>query len=198
MTLKRTVLLAVMALTAVAFAAPAAQAMAPQWYSNGNTLNELAEFHIEGELATPIPATGFTSGPCEVTFEGTAKNENGMAGGTVNSIEIQEECETNVSGCTVTPTVNIPAAGWNITGITVTGTTGVEIQGATFTNDYMGACPLAQASASGTVTGIVTNGGSTISFEGHADDLRLEPPLPALAVDLEGVLHITTAGLTLN
>jgi hypothetical protein len=195
--MKKILLLASMALALVAFAAPAAQAMAPEWYSEGNTLNEPAEFHIEGELSSVVPATGLTSGPCEVTFTGTAFNENGMAGGAVEAIEIQEECETNAPNCTVTPTVNIPEGGWKLTGITVTGTTGVEIQGATFTNDYMGSCPLAQASAAGTVTGIVTNGGSTISFEGHADDLKLEPPLPGLAVDLEGVLHITSP-LTLN
>jgi hypothetical protein len=155
-------------------------------------------FHIEGELSSVVPATGLTSGPCEVTFTGTAKNENGMAGGAVEGIAIQEECETNAPGCTVTPTVNIPAQGWNLTGTTITGTTGVEIGSVTFTNDYMGSCPLAKASAKGFVTGIVTNGGTTISLEGHADGLVLEEPLPPLGVDLEGVLHLTTPGLTLN
>jgi hypothetical protein len=197
MKLRKTMLVVGMALTLAAVAAPGAWGMAPKWYQGGSEMEEEGSLEIAGELSSKVPATGFTSGPCEVLFEGTSINVVGMAGGRIFGWWVQNECSTNVAGCTVTPTLNIPLEGWKMTGVTVTGTTGIEIQGVTFTNDYMGSCPLAQASASGTVTGIVTSP-KTISFEGHADDLKLEAPLPALAVDLEGEVEILTAGLTLN
>lgn len=202
MTIKRTLLLAGMALAAVAFAAPAgASAHAPEWYIHTmfgeEKLPGFAELHVEGNQSSKIVGGGMLiTGPCEITLEGTVTNEAGMAGGSIIKGKPQEECETSVAGCTVTPKLaNFP---WKITGVTVTGTTGAEVNGITLTNQYMGTCPVpAQTiNAAGTATGIV-NSPSTTTFENHPDDLFLEPPLPTLRLDILGEVEIA-APLTLK
>jgi hypothetical protein len=199
MSFKKIMLLASMAMAAVAFAAPAAQAMAPEWYHNGNTLQGEAPLHVTGELAsTVIGGGGLISGPCEVTFEGVAENVNGMASGTITGGAIQEECETNVAGCTITPTLQ--AFPWTVTGVTITGTTGVDISGAQFENHYMGAtCPVPVSTimATGTATGLVdVNDHHCLDFNNHTDDMLTHAPLPTLTVDILGTVCDTTLTLT--
>jgi hypothetical protein len=196
---KKMLLLAVSAMALVAFAAPAAaQANAPEWLTGGVSIAGEDEIHVEGELSS-LSSTGLTTGPCNVTLTGTAKNENGMAAGSITGGTVSKPCTTNKAGCEATDvTLNI-GAGWAITGATVTGVEGVEIIGASFTNHYnsASACglPVASVTASGTVTGIVTEGGECISLENHKDDMSAFGGL--VTVDLEGVV-CGTNGLTLG
>lgn len=205
MTFKKIMLLASMAMAAVAFAAPAAQA-SPEWFHNGVRVKgpgQAKVLHVTGKLSSEVIETGgFTSGPCEVTFEGEAWNENNMADGVITGGSIQHICNTNAPGCTITPTLeNFP---WNITGTTVTDEeNAIEITGAQFTNHYIGgaACPVPVSTimATGTATGIVepdeSGKNSCLDFENHIDHLTTHAPLPTLTVDIEGTVCDTTLTL---
>jgi len=201
MTLKKIMLVAGMAMAAAAMSAPAAQAHAPQWYHEGNVLGNQGNgkaLHVQGELASTVIGGGMITGPCEVTFEGEAWNENGMADGVITGGEIQEECETSVEGCTVRPTLlNFP---WDLTGITVTEQTGLEITTVEFENHYIGGCPVPVTTfvATGTVTGIVDGSDPRcIDFENHTDAVQIHVSgLPTLTIDILGTVCDTT--LTLN
>jgi hypothetical protein len=195
MTFKKIMLLASMAMAAVAFAAPAAQAEAPQWTHEGVAIEGEEELHIVGELSSQIAGSNFVTGPCEITFVGTASNSGpgGAAHGVITGGTIQHECQTNVEGCTITPTLlNFP---WTVTGTTVTGQQGVAIDNATFLNHYIGTCPVpvTTIAASGTATGIVEEG--CLSFEGHQDDMALEAPFPPAPANILGGVCDTTLEL---
>jgi len=199
MTFKKIMLLASMAVAAVAFAAPAAQAMAPQWYHGGaNPITGTQALHITGNLSnTVIGGGGFITGPCEVTFEGTASNVNGMASGSITGGTISPECETNVEGCTVITTLQ--AFPWSLTGVTVTDTTGVEISGVQFEYHYIGgaACPVPVSTimATGTTTTTVEANPKCLSFENHTDAMVTHAPLPTITVDTLGTICDTTLEL---
>lgn len=193
---KKMLLLAVSAMALVAFAVPAAaQANAPEWLTEGTPIAGEENLHIVGELSS-LSSTGLTTGPCEVTFEGTAVNANSMASGSIEAGTVSAPCATNKAGCEATNvTLNIPAGGWVITGTTVTEGEGVEIQNASFTNHYNSAAncglPVASVTATGTVTGIVTEDGC-VSFEGHKDEMNAFGGL--VKVDIEGEVcdtHLT-------
>jgi len=195
MTFKKIMLLASMAMAAVAFAAPAAQADAPEWYHGPNKLVGEEDLHIDAELESTT-GSGFISGPCEITFEGTASNVNGMASGTITGGDVlnaNDTCETNVETCDVVATLE--GFPWSVTGTTVTGEPGVEISGAQFTNHYEGTncpVPLPTLTATGTATGIVDEEGC-ISFEEHQDDMHLS--IAPIAVDILGSACDTTLTL---
>jgi len=209
MSFKKIMLLASMAMAAVAFAAPAAQATAPEWYHGGVKVGGQANaktLHVTGSLSSEVVGTGFESGPCEVTFSGLAWNENNMADGEITGGSFHTHtCETNVEGCTITPTLqNFP---WNITGVTITpGATppakagsGIEIQGAQFENHYIGGtCPVPVSTimATGTATAYVdTNSNKCLDFENHIDGMQTHAPLPTLTVDIRGTVCDTTLEL---
>lgn len=197
MTFKKIMLLASMAIAAVAFAAPAAQADAPEWFHGDTPVGGEAEaeaLHVVGELSSRLTVGTLVSGPCEVTFEGEAWNENGMAEGIITGGNIEHTCETSTAGCTITPTLQeFP---WTLTGTTVTGEPGVEIVGAQFENHYLGSCPVPVTTimATGTATGIVDDEGC-LSMEGHTDDMVTHAPLPTLTVDIIGGVCDTTLTL---
>jgi len=205
MSIKKILLLASMALAVVAFAAPAAQAH-PEWYLNEETVEgEIEEVTLEGSLSS---VAAVTSGPCNVTFEGTVFNENEMAGGVIKKGTIQEHCPVaGIPGCSFTPTLEI-GTGWKITGITVTeGLEAIEIQNAAFDNHYNNVCQAvglpATVTAQGTATGLVEQTGPgahrCVTFEGHKDHMKITFPPVESAVDIEGTVCITKpAGLTLT
>lgn len=206
MSFKRMILLASALGALVAFVAPAAaSAAAPEWYTDpGNvTLAGNEAVHIKGELTS---TAGFGSGPCAVTFTGTAKNEAGMAGGsiTAGNINNTESCNTSLPGCTFIGHVNLGGGNsWAVTGIEVTGEPGIEIQNATFTNTYSSFCQTtygvpAEVSATGKATGIVTpelneNNESCVTFDNHADDMVVEVGgvHTTTAVDIDGEVCVT-------
>jgi len=198
MTFKKIMLLSAMAMVATVMSVPTAQAMAPQWYhGDANPITGTQALHLTGELANTVVGSGFASGPCTVTFEGTASNVNGMASGTITGGTIQHICETNVEGCTVTPTLqNFP---WTLTGVTVTDDTGIEINGYQSETHYVGgvACPVPVSTimATGTATGIVEDNPKCITFENHTDALQTHAPLPTLTVNLKGTICETTLEL---
>jgi hypothetical protein len=204
MTIKKMLLLASMALAAVAFAAPAAAQASPEWLLNGATLNGEEEFHIEGELSSNVIGSAVVSGPCEVTFTGTAKNVNGMADGAVEAGTISKTCSVaQIPGCSFEPTLNNLGEGnkWPLTGTTVTGVNAVEIQSASFTNHYNATCVAAglpaTVTATGTATGIVA-GSECLSFEGHNDDLFMVSPPTGLQININGEVCLTEGPLTLG
>jgi len=205
MTFKKIMLVASMAMAAVAFAAPAAQA-APEWYihtgpGTEETLQNPANFEITGELSSNVIGSALVSGPCHVIFEGTAENVNGMAAGTVEEGFISEHCETNIPGCTFTPTLEV--GNWPLTGVTLTGHDGVEINEANFTNHYNATCQAygipATVTATGTATALVDTEaptGECITFEEHLDHLFIGGPLGP-QVDILGTACVE-APLTLH
>jgi len=200
MSFKKIMLLASMAVAAVAFAAPAAQAMAPQWYHGGEApITGTQALHVTGSLSSNVVGSPLISGPCTVTFEGTASNVNGMASGSITGGNISPSCETNTEGCTIVPTLQ--AFPWTLTGITVTETTGVEITGAQFENHYVSAepgdCPVPVTTimATGTATGTVEANPKCISFENHVDAMQTHAPLPTLTVNILGTVCDTTLEL---
>jgi len=167
----------------------------PEWHHNGSVLAGEAgpqELHLVGELSSFL--SSFQSGPCEVTFEGEAWNENEMADGVINGGEIQGSCATSAAGCTVSPTLqNFP---WTLTGTEVTGElSAIEIVGMQFETHYVGggSCPLPVATImwTGTATGVAEIEGC-ISFEEHQDDLLTHAPLPTTSINLQGSLCDTT------
>jgi hypothetical protein len=193
---KKMLLLAVSAMSLVAFAVPAAaQAEAPLWLTEGSPITTAEELHVVGEL-TSVSSTGLETGPCAVTFSGTAENANGMAAGRITAGSVAAPCATNKPNCSATAvTLNIPEGGWNLTGTTVTEETGVEIQNASFTNHYNSAAncglPVTAVTATGTVTGIVDENGC-LSFEEHLDEMNAFGGL--VKVDIQGVVcdtHLT-------
>jgi hypothetical protein len=181
MTMKKMLLLAGMALAAIAFAAPAAQAEGPSWYSHASgsdvLLEEPEEFAMHGTFSSQGVGSGLVTGPCTVEFEGTAFNENGMAGGNVEVARIQEECGTNLPNCRVKPTLNQGSLPWDLTGVTITGQQGAEITTPTFTNHYTAGCAAfglpTEISADGITTGILTSA-SCLTFNEHLDDMFIE------------------------
>lgn len=168
---------------------------APVWKHGSTPISSPQELHVEGELSsTVIGGGGLVSGPCEVTFVGEAENVNGMAHATITGGTIQEECETNVPGCTIAPTLeNFP---WTATGTEITEAPGLEIATPTFTNHYSAGCPvpISTIETEGIATGLVEESGC-LSFEGHLDDLFLEAPLPSLTNDILGGICDTTLTL---
>ena len=138
MTLKKMLLLASMALTALAFAAPAAQA-APFWYTDPGDVkvgdvNNQDHVHLTGSIS--YTTGGFQSGPCAVTANITIWNSATMGEGTVTDFNAFGPCPTTASaaGCNVeavTTTTEddevegepVPT-GWDVTAI---GTDEVEI-----------------------------------------------------------------------
>jgi len=179
MTMKKMLLLAGMALAAIAFAAPAAQAHAPEWYTDPGEVTLVGEqgFTGLGEISSQAVGSPLTNGPCEIEFEGTAKNEAGMAAGQIEGANVlSTPCPTNLPGCTVNP--DISNFNWPITGATVTGEPGLEIKNTTFTNTFATFCQTQygipkELSATGTGTGILVSD-QCISFEEHLDDLFIE------------------------
>ena len=157
----------------------------PEWYSFGETLQGVSFTHGTGEIAVDFGGSGFVSGPCEITMEGSAHNSFGAARATIGEVQIQNECETNVPGCTITPAVsNLP---WSLRGTTVTEAAGVEISSMFLTLHFMGgSCPVpfSPISASGTGTALLTSP-ECISFEGHQDDLWMWM-FPSVPVNLTG------------
>lgn len=198
---RKTMLIGVVALAAAVVMAQGAQADAPQWYHEGIKVGEGSgngrALHVTGELAWAIPGASVISGPCEVTFEGEAWNENGMADGVVTGGTIQEECETNIEGCTLTVTLqNFP---WDITGMTVTEEPGLGIIGFQTEYHYMNteACPFEVSTfmTTGTLTGIAEEDVRCLSYEEHSDDLWTHAPLPTIAIDTVGKVCDTTLEL---
>lgn len=193
MTFRKIMLLGAMAMVATAMAAPAAQAEVPQWLHNGTPIEGEEELHLLGELGSTTGGN-FVTGPCPVTYEGTASNVNGMASGTITSITIQGQCETSAGGCFASPTVeNFP---WILTGTTVTEVPGLEISGLKFINHYQGSCPIpvSTVTVAGIATSIVDENGC-LSFEEHQDDLLTHVTLPTIPVDTLGSLCETTLTL---
>jgi len=191
MTFQKIMLLAVMAMATAAFAAPAAQADAPEWHHGEDTIIE-EDLHITGYLSSTTNGA-FISGPCEVTFEGVAKNENGMAAGTITGGAMQSTCGTSVATCNVTPTPE--GFPWNLTGATLTEQPGVEIGHIKMTMHYEGTnCPVPRPTltATGYATGIV-DGGGCLSFEDHQDGMHLA--IAPVVLDLRGTICDTTLTL---
>jgi hypothetical protein len=203
MIIRKMPLLASMALAAIAFAVPAAQAAAPEWHTHPGNVTLAGEkvFFASGEISS-IGGGPLTNGPCELEFTGTAKNVTGMAAGQVEgAIVLKTPCPTNLPGCTVIPVFS--NFNWPITGIEVTGEPGLQISGTTFTNKYSAFCQSQygipkEVSTTGTATTIVV-GTECLSFEGHDDDLVIENAAKedtAAGVNLEG--GICVENLTLN
>jgi len=200
MTMKKMLLLAGMALAAIAFAAPAAQAHAPEWYihteSGEETLIGEQEFTAVGEISWQRGGSPLTEGPCEIEFTGRASNEAGMAAGQIEAAKVlKTPCPTNLPGCTVNP--DISNFNWPIIGVTVTGEPGLEIRGMTLTNTFATFCQTQygvpkELSVTGTITGIV-EGTECLTLEGHRDDLFFENAAKedtATSVNLEGGICI--------
>jgi len=209
MSFKKIMLLASMAMAAVAFAAPAAQATAPEWYHEGTKVGGEAEaktLHVTGKLSSNVVGSPLVSGPCEVTFKGLAWNENNMADGVITEGSFHTHtCETNFEGCTITPTLQkFP---WDVTGVTITPGTedegkGLEITPAQFENHYIsdepGDCPVPVSTimATGTATGYVDAADNKcLDFENHIDAMQTHAPLPTLTVDILGTVCDTTLEL---
>lgn len=193
MKLKKIMLLVAISLAAVAMIAPEAQADAPEWYHGEETIAGEEDLHLVGTLSTSISV--FIAGGCEVTYEGTISNTEGMASGAITGGQIQHICPTSNPSCTITPTLqNFP---WTLTGTTVTGEPGVEIVGAQFEIHYLGSCPLPVSTLmmTGTATGLVDENGC-LSLEGHQDDIVSHAPLPTWLFDTRGILCDTTLTLT--
>jgi len=181
MTMKKMLPFAGMALVAIAFAAPAAQAHAPEWYihteSGEETLAGEQVFTGLGEISWQVAGSPLTMGPCEIEFEGTAKNEAGMAAGQIEGANVlATPCPTNLPGCTVNP--DISNFNWPITGETVTGKPGLAIRNATFTNTFATFCQTQygvpkELSVTGTFTSILVSD-QCITFEEHLDDVFFE------------------------
>jgi len=200
MTMKKMLLLAGMALAAVAFATPPAQAHAPEWYihteSGEETLAGEAEFTTFGEIGSQAVGSPLTEGPCEIEFTGTASNEAGMAAGQIEGANVlSTPCPTNLPGCTVNP--DISNFNWPITGVEITGEPGLEIRNMTFTKTFATFCQTQygipkEISVTGTITGIV-EGADCLTLEGHQDDLFIENAAKedtASKVNLEGGICI--------
>jgi len=202
--LKKMMLLAGMALAAIAFAAPAAQAEPVEWYlhtgpGEEETLEGTEEIHAEGALtshAKITPTFTFTTGPCNVTLEGTAENVEGMASGAITGGSISGfPCKTNLPGCTVKG-ASVSNFNWPLTA-TTNGSDTVDIENVTFTNVYNGCAAFgipAESSAKGTVTGEATtepneNGESCINLNSHVDDMVGEGS--NAPVDITGEICIT-------
>jgi hypothetical protein len=199
MIVKKMLLLAGSAMALVAFAVPAAaHASTPEWLTEGAPIAGEDEIHVEGEFSW-LSYSGFTVGPCEVTLEGAAKNENAMAAGSITGGSVVNSCLTNKAGCEAKEVTLNFGADWAITGATVTGVEGVEITGVRYITHFNSAAscglPIATFLVTGTVTGTVTEGGECISLENHSDDLSALAGL--FPVDLEGFL-CSTNGLTLG
>jgi hypothetical protein len=210
MTIKKMLMLVGAAMALVAFSAPAAQAEVPEWWihteAGEETLQGQEELHIAGNLSWTVKLPNgfnFQSGPCKVTFLGTAENVNGMAGGSVGAAgtTISNPCPTNLPGCGVeeVTTAGFP---WSITGINVTGETGIEIATPTITNHYSAGCQALglpkSFSVDGVATGILTeelneNGESCVTFDEHQDHLFVEVGgvTTTTPVDLDGEVCVT-------
>jgi len=200
MTFKKIMLVASMALAAVAFAAPAAQAEAPEWwdmsFGTEETLESERTVRLTAELSSIVVGSALVSGPCHINFEGTAANFAGMATRPLEAAAIQEHCNTSIPGCTFTSTLNI-GAGWPLTGLTVTGEEAVEINEASFTNHYNATCQAygvpATLAFSGTMTALLDEKaptGECITFEEHLDDMFINGNPLAPRVDILGTACI--------
>lgn len=157
-----------------------------EWLYEGSTLNGETNFHIIGGQSWTI--SFFVSGPCELTIEGVATNENGMARGVVTGGNLPPKCQTNVEGCTFETTLQ--GFPWSLTATEITGEPGVEITGVQFENHYIGGtCPIPWKTfqAKGTETFILDEEGC-LSNEEHQDDLFAQPPAPSFTVDFQGKL----------
>jgi len=185
---KKTMLLAGMALAAIAFAAPTAQAEPVEWWihteSGEETLEGTEELHAEGALTLDVilsPSFTYVLGPCNYTFEGVAENVEGMASGAVTRGNISGfPCNSNVPGCTV-KNASLSNFNWPLTA-TTSGSDIVDIEGFTFTNIFNGCSAfdfLGEFNVAGTVTGEATTepnaqGESCINLNSHVDHMTVE------------------------
>ncbi|HEX3240944.1 MAG TPA: hypothetical protein VHR18_12535 [Solirubrobacterales bacterium] len=183
--MKKLTLLAMAVGALVALAVPAAASANLMWDKAG-------EIHIEGELSTQNAGPTLINGPCPVTFEGSAANIGGVAGGQIESGE-GGPCGTNFGFCEIEK-VELGALPWELTTSTPDF---VTIHGATFTNYYSAGCAAislpAKVSATGTVTGTVhlEDEEQCITFT-NAEGLTLEANNAPLT--LNGEVCITKGG----
>jgi hypothetical protein len=157
---------------------------------------------VIGEIGSQVVGSALTNGPCEIEFEGTAKNEAGMASGQIEAaVVLSAPCPSNLPGCTFNP--DISNFNWPITGVEVTGEPGLEMKNATYTNTFTTFCQTQygvpkELSVTGTITGIV-EGAECLTLEGHQDDLFIENAAKedtTTKINLEGGVCIE--GLTLQ
>lgn len=197
MSIKKMLLLVVMALAAVAFAVPSTAQADPKWFVEDPEAVEVPEnvkkeVHLTGDLEMIFPSTGFRVEACEYTFFGFAVNENAMASGTVDAETRTELCSTSVPGCAATLTFEgLP---WEMTGTTSGENSMLEIKGLTITAHFGKACQLAGMPATVSIAGSITGQlcmAECLVFDTHADKLKLEAPLPELSVDVSGTLTIS-------
>lgn len=197
MSIRKILLLASMTLATVAFAVPSAAQADIRWYNS--ELEEFipeefhAELHAEGELTIKVPATGFSVGPCKVTFMGLAVNENAMASGTVTNVEAEPNCPTSVhKDCKASLTA--AETPWEVTSRTkITEVSqGLEIKGVKITTSFNQKCQELgvppQVSVAGTATPINCMP-NCLFFTPHKDDMTLVGA--GFAVDIEGLLTLT-------
>ena len=208
MTFKKIMLVASMAMAAVAFAAPAAQADAPEWWihtgpETEETLQGEEGFRITGALSSNVVGSALVSGPCNVTLEGTASNVNGMASGTITSGTTTKTCQTPIPGCHFEPTLDFTIP-WSVTGVTVTGEKGIEIGNAKFLEHYNATCQAYGIPPTVTFTGTMTAlldeeapTGECITFEEHLDDMFINDNPLAPRVNILGTVCVD-APLTLH
>jgi hypothetical protein len=194
MPIKKILLLACLALTTAAFAAPGLAQADPDWYYEGELVEEKIhkELHITGPVGLTIAGSIVKGEPCEMTLIGVAYNENAMADGLITNAEtVNATCPTNLPGCSSTVTFeNLP---WRVTGVTelTKEQFGLEILETTFTLDFDANCQKlgvpAKISVAGAITPITCVPGC-FNLEGHKDDLVTEPG--GKLVDLTGNLKL--------
>jgi hypothetical protein len=189
MTIKKLLLLlASMALAAVAFAAPAAQA--ESWFADPGEIelgdeDNATPITLAGELSWT--ANGIPTGPAVVHGSGSLWNDGtGHAKGVITAFSITGELSPGPipKTCTVTSTTeNLP---WTIT--TTSGKV-IDIKGTQFTNHYNHTCQTfgfpATLTVSGTATGVLS--GDAIVFTNAGDMTAVGGQVP---VTLNGSVSI--------
>jgi hypothetical protein len=175
MVFRRLLFVISMALAAVAFAAPAAQA--ETWFSDpgevelGGSEEEATPITLAGELSST--ASSFTTGPAEVHGSGYLWNEEGEAVGTITSFSATGELliQGVPPSCTVTTTPeNLP---WKIRVTPLFFIQQIDTKDVQFTTHYNHACQTlgfpSTATITGTLTGDWTDATGFVYYKGHGD-----------------------------
>ncbi|HEV7769987.1 MAG TPA: hypothetical protein VGO66_04915 [Solirubrobacterales bacterium] len=193
--IRKMMLLTGMALALVAFAAPAV-ASAELWYSQETeeplpeeTESEVGAYTAKGMLTLTL---GGLTTPCEVELAGFLWNDETVGTGSVLSLTLLKECQTNIMACKVEKLTapGLPENPWKLK---ITALNKVDVSNITMQYHYTAGCepfigkPNLTTSVAGTAKSTFNNNFSALEWN-EAGELKQESN--GAAVKLDGELKI--------